>query len=749
MRMNSIMTEEEITIRQELNNLLANCARCYKKGDKALIRKAFRIAYDAHKETRRKSGDPYIMHPLAVARIVSEEMGLGVTSMVSSLLHDIVEDTDYTVEDIGNHFGPKIASIVDGLTKISGVFDKNSSFQAENFRKMLLTLSDDVRVILIKLADRLHNMRTLDSLSPDKQLKISAETLYLYAPLAHRMGFYAIKTELEDLSLKYRYPKIYQELSNNIKLKAKSHQQFIEEFSAPIREQLDKNNITHEISGRYKSIYSIWHKMQSKNVPFEEVYDLMAIRIVFDPLPDLPEKTQCWNIYSMITDIYMPKPERIRDWVSTPKANGYEALHATVMGPKGNWVEIQIRSRRMDEIAERGFAAHWKYKTESSHESELDKWIKRIREMLESPNYDALEFLDDFKLNLFASEIFIFTPKGDIKTMPVNSTVLDFAYEIHTNIGHTAIGAKVNHKLVPLNHILKSGDQVEIITSDTFHPHRDWLNIAMTAKAKGAIKALLKSDTKNRIEKGKKILEEKLLEIKLRPSARVMRKLLPAYEAANKDELYSKIGTGIIQLENLHEILKKNTISKWVNYWSLQLGKTSDKTRKTAEAGNSSPKPGVKTPMLLTENFDKTAPDYVLAKCCSPIPGDNVVGFLQEKPDEKTIIHQSKCPEAIKLLSSHSELFVPVKWTTHRLLSFLVKIKIGGIDRFGIFHDMTTVITEELNANIRGINLTSHDGIWEASMELYVHDTKDVNNLIMGLSRIKGVENVERTALVQ
>ncbi|MBN1415802.1 MAG: bifunctional (p)ppGpp synthetase/guanosine-3',5'-bis(diphosphate) 3'-pyrophosphohydrolase [Bacteroidales bacterium] len=747
--MSSILTAEEARIRDELNTLITNCTRCYKKGDKALIRKAFKIAYDAHKDSRRKSGDPYILHPLAVGRIVSEEMGLGVTSIVSSLLHDIVEDTDYTLEDIENHFGQKIASIVDGLTKISGVFDKNSSFQAENFRKMLLTLSDDVRVILIKLADRLHNMRTLDSLPTHKQLKISAETLYLYAPLAHRMGFYAIKTELEDLSLKYRYPKIYHELEDNIKSKEKSHQEFIAEFSKPISEQLNKNNILHEITGRYKSIYSIWHKMQSKNIPFEEVYDLMAFRIVFDPLPDIPEKTQCWNIYSMITDIYMPKPERIRDWVSTPKANGYEALHATVMGPNGNWVEIQIRSRRMDEIAERGFAAHWKYKTESSQESELDKWIKRIRELLESPNYDALEFLDDFKLNLFASEIFIFTPKGDIKTLPVNSTVLDFAYEIHTNIGHSAIGAKVNHKLVPLNHILKSGDQVEIITSDAFHSRRNWLNNVITAKAKAAIKSQLKADTKNRIEKGKKMLEEKLLEIKLRPSARVMRKLLPAYEAANKDELYSKIGTGIVQLENLHEILKKNTISKWVNYWSLQLGRTSEKLRKAQVMGNNAQKPDYKTPILLSENVDKVAPDYTLAKCCNPIPGDHVVGFIQETPEHRVIIHQSKCPEAIKMLSSHSEQFVPVKWTTHRLLSFLVKIKIGGIDRFGIFHDITTVLTDELNVNIRSINLNSHDGIWEASMEIYVHDTRDINNLIMGLSRIKGVETIERTETVQ
>ena len=508
--MSSTLRLEEIQVRREFNDLLENCARCNRRSDKALIRKAFKIAYNAHKGALRLSGEPYILHPIAVAKIVTQEMGLGVKSIVAALLHDVVEDTEFTLEDIENHFGPKIASIIDGLTKISGVFDKNSSLQAENFRKMLLTLSEDVRVILIKLADRLHNMRTLGSLPVAKQMKISAETLYLYAPLAHRMGFYTIKNELEDLSLKYRYPKIFQELSEKIKSQEKSHQAFIQEFSRPIKEQLEKNGISYDISGRYKSIYSIWHKMQSKNIPFEEVYDLMAIRIVFDPLPGIPEKTQCWNIYSMITDIYMPKPERIRDWVSTPKANGYEALHATVMGPKGNWVEVQIRSRRMDDIAERGFAAHWKYKTDNSHESELDKWLKRIRELLANPNSDALEFLDDFKLNLFASEIFIFTPKGDTKTLPVNSTVLDFAYEIHTEIGHKAIGAKVNHKLVSLNHVLKSGDQVEIITSDTYRSRLEWLDDVITLKAKTAIKDALKAENKNRIEKGKKMLEEKL-----------------------------------------------------------------------------------------------------------------------------------------------------------------------------------------------------------------------------------------------
>lgn len=742
--MSSTLTAEEIQVRREINDLLDNCTRCNKRGDKALIRKAFKIAYNAHKGAVRMSGEPYILHPLAVAKIVTQEMGLGVKAIVAALLHDVVEDTEFTLEDIENHFGPKIASIIDGLTKISGVFDKNSSLQAENFRKMLLTLSEDIRVILIKLADRLHNMRTLGSLPVAKQMKISAETLYLYAPLAHRMGFYWIKNELEDLSLKHRYPKIFQELSEKIKSQEKSHQEFIQEFSRPIKEQLEHNGISYDISGRYKSIYSIWHKMQSKNIPFEEVYDLMAIRIVFDPLAGIPEKTQCWNIYSMITDIYMPKPERIRDWVSTPKANGYEALHATVMGPKGNWVEVQIRSRRMDDIAERGFAAHWKYKTDNSHESELDKWLKRIRELLSNTNSDALEFLDDFKLNLFASEIFIFTPKGDTKTLPVNSTVLDFAYEIHTEIGHKAIGAKVNHKLVSLNHVLKSGDQVEIITSDTYRSRLEWLDDVKTIKAKTAIKDALKAENKNRIEKGKKLLEEKLSDLKLRPNARIIQKLLPAYDVSNKDEFYSKVGTGIIQLEDLEQVLKRNTKSKWVNYWSLQLGKASLMGKKAATVNHTAPKTGFKTPILLRENVHDATTDYATAQCCNPIPGDNVIGFCEPENQENITIHQAKCPTAIKLLSSHSELLVPVKWTTHKLLSFLVKVAINGYDRFGMYNDITTVISKELNVNIRSINLSSHDGIWEGTIDLYVHDAKDLNNLLMSLSKIKGVDAVKR-----
>ncbi len=735
--MKGSLTAEEIEIKRAFNDLLTNCTRCDKRGDKTLIKKAYQVAYDAHKGMRRKSGEPYILHPLSVAKIVNQQIGLGARSVACALLHDVVEDTDYSLEEIESMFGDKISSIIDGLTKISGVFDNKSSLQAENFRKMLLTLSDDVRVILIKIADRLHNMRTLDSLPVHKQIKISNETIYLYAPLAHRLGLYSIKTELEDLSLKYRYPKVYEELKKKLKENEKQRQEFLKEFRKPIVEQLEKNNITFDITARHKSIYSIWQKMQNKNVPFEEIYDLMAIRIVFDANEERPEKTQCWNIYSMVTDIYMPKPERIRDWVSTPKANGYEALHATVMGPKGNWVEVQIRSRRMDEIAEKGFAAHWKYKQNKTDTNELDKWIERITELLEDPNSDALEFLDEFKLNLFSSEIFIFTPKGDVKTMPNDAIALDFAYEIHSEVGHKAIGAKVNHKLFPLHYKLRSGDQVEIITSDKNQSRREWLHKVYTAKAKSAIKSYIKSETKNRIEKGKLILENKLADLKLKPNNRIFRKLLPSYQVTNKDELYSKIGVGLIELDELKKILKKNTKNKWIRYYGLKYGSRIKKdSSSTTQKINGSKK------VLLKENIHDEEPEYNIAKCCNPIPGDDVIGFQDEYG--QIVVHKTKCPTAVKLASSKGHLIVNVQWTTHKFYSFLIKIAMTGTDRFGIYNDITTVITKQLNANIRNINLASHDGIWEGYIELYVHNTKDLNILLMNISKIKGVETVKR-----
>ncbi len=734
--MTGIEKTEQVEVQRLFNDLLDSCVFCKSDADRDLIIKAFHFASEAHRGMRRKSGEPYIIHPIAVAKIVNQEIGLGVKSIISSLLHDVVEDTDFTIEDIEINFGPKIASIIDGLTKISGVFDNKSSLQAENFRKMLLTLSEDVRVILIKLADRLHNMRTLDSLPRHKQIKIAGETIYLFAPLAHRLGLYTVKTELEDLSLKYRYPKIYDEIVTKIRDNEEKRISLINKFSLPIIDKLEKNDIQFQITGRPKSIYSVWNKMQQKNVEFEEIFDLLAIRIVFEPNPAIQEKTQCWNIYSLITDIYPPRPDRIRDWVSTPKANGYEALHATVMGPYGKWIEVQIRSKRMDEIAERGFAAHWKYKEAGADDNELDKWLKKIRELLENPTTDALEFLDDFKMNLFSSEIFVFTPKGQIKTLPAGATALDFAYEIHTKIGNKAIGAKINHHLVPLNHQLQSGDQIEIITSENQKVQRELLDYAITVKAKSAIKTALKAETKNRIEVGKKLLEEKLLELKLQPSSRIFKKLLPAYEVASKDELYSNIGSGMVTLEDLKKILRKNTTSKWIKYWDLSLAKSAfTKTKEETP-------PDPKGTFVVREDLDDDEKNYTLAKCCNPIPGDEVIGYKDEF--DTVTIHQARCMEAIKLASRQGNRVVPVKWTKHKILAYLVTIAINGYDRFGVYNNITTVISKELSVNIRTINLHGHDGIFEGTIDLYVHNTTDLNNLIMNLIKIKGVETVHR-----
>jgi len=734
------MEEKVITDDHKINSLLEqlinNCSYCKSAKDEKLIRKAFKMANEAHKGTRRKSGDPFIIHPLEVAVIVSEEIGLGVTSTVCAILHDVVEDTDLTIEDIENAFGKKIASIIDGLTKISGVFDKESnSLQAENFRKMLLTLSEDVRVIFVKLADRLHNMRTLDSMPRNKQIKIAGETIYLYAPLAHRLGLYTVKSELEDLSLKYRYPEVYNEVAEKIKLTEERRLHLINHFSLPIIDSLDENGFKFNITGRPKSIYSIWQKMHQKNVTFEEIYDLFAIRIIFEPKPDIPEKTQCWNVYSIITDIYSPKPERIRDWVSTPKANGYEALHTTVMGPNGKWMEVQIRSSRMNEIAERGFAAHWKYKDKTAPESELDKWIKRIKETLETPSSDAMEFLDDFKLNLFSSEIMVFTPKGHIITLPKNATALDFAYDIHTEIGNKSIGAKVNHRLVPLSHALTSGDQVEILTSEVQKPTLEWSQFATTVKAKTAIKNSLKSETKNRTEVGKQILIEKLKELNLTPSSRILKKLVPAYNSTHKDELYSKIGSELISLDNLKEILSKNTKNKWVRVWDLSLGRSQKKSGQKEEYDS-------RGTLILKETMEDEESNYYLAKCCGPIPGDEVVAVRQE--DGTLLVHRTDCNTAVKIMSSQGNKLVAAKWTQHKVLSYLAKIQLNGWDRFGVYNTITNTITKELNISMRTINLHGHDGIFNGTIDLYVHSTNDLNNLILNLMKLKGVESVHR-----
>jgi len=733
--------EDKSFIRAEYESLTSNLLRCNKPGDRELIEKAFNVANESHWNMRRKSGEPYIIHPIAVAKIVNQEIGLGAKSIAVSLLHDVVEDTEYTLEDIEREFGHKIASLIDGLTKISGTYNKenSSSLQAENFRKMLLTISDDLRVILIKIADRLHNMRTLDSMPEHKKMKIAGETIYLYAPLANRLGLYAIKTELEDLSFKYRHPKIYDEIATKLKHGEKKYVALINKFSLPIIEKLSQAGFQFDISGRPKSIYSIWKKMQTKNVPFEEIYDVLAVRIVFVPVPGIPEKTQCWNIYSIITDSYMPKPDRLRDWVSRPKPNGYEALHLTVMGPEGRWVEIQIRSTRMDEVAERGFAAHWKYKGDEVQESELDKWIKKIRAMLEDPLEDPVEFLDDFKMNLFSSEIMVFTPKGTLINLPKGASALDFAYEIHTGIGNKAIGAKVNYKLMPLNTLLNSGDQVEIITSDVGVPEKEWLTYVHTPRAKAAIKNALKTESKDRIQKGMALLESKLAEDGFTPNSEIIKKIMVHFEILNKDELYSKIALGIISLDNLKKIVRKNPSLNIIKYWDLRLiGLKRDKTVKEEVVK----KIDKNVPFLLRENVDDSGQSYEIAKCCNPIPGDEVTGYMS--PEGSIIIHKPKCPVAIRIMSNEGNRIIAVKWTIHKLVSFLARISMSGIDRVGLVNDISRIISTELNVNMRNFNLSVHNGIFEGTIDLYVHHTQDLNNLIMKLSDIKGIENVKR-----
>jgi GTP pyrophosphokinase len=733
--------EDKSLIQAEYDTLVNNLLRCNKPGDRELIDKAFKIANEAHWNMRRKSGEPYIIHPISVAKIVNQEIGLGAKSIAVALLHDVVEDTDYSLEDVKRDFDPKIAMLIDGLTKISGTYNKenSSSLQAENFRKMLLTLSDDLRVILIKIADRLHNMRTLDSMPEHKKMKVAGETIFLYAPLAHRLGLYAIKSELEDLSFKFRQPQIYEEIASKLKHSEKKYVSLINKFSLPIIEKLTQSGLKFDISGRPKSIFSIWKKMQAKNVPFEEVYDVLAVRIVFEPVPGIPEKTQCWNIYSSITDSYLPKPDRLRDWVSRPKPNGYEALHVTVMGPEGKWVEIQIRSKRMDEIAERGYAAHWKYKGDESQESELDKWIKKIRLMLENPHEDPIEFLDEFKMNLFSSEIMVFTPKGTLVSLPKGASALDFAYEIHTEVGNFAIGAKINYKLHPINAILMSGDQVEIITSEKAKPEKEWLSFVRTSKAKDAIKTALKNESKDSIQKGIEILDSKLKEINLTTNAEILKNLLPAFEVMSKDELYAGIGLGTINLDNLKKIVKKTPSKDVIKYWELKLI-GSKKEKKEAEIPQE--KIDNSVPFLLRENVENAEQSYEIAKCCNPIPGDEVIGY--HSPEGSIIIHKPKCPVAIRFMSNEGNRIIAVKWAIHKLVSFLARISMVGIDRIGLMNDITHIISSELKVNMTHINISVQDGIFEGTIDLYVHHAKDLNNLILKISNINGIESVKR-----
>ncbi len=733
--------EDKERIQVEYDSLVNHLIKCNKPGDRELIDEAFKIANEAHWNMRRKSGEPYIIHPISVAKIVNQEIGLGAKSIAVALLHDVVEDTEYSLEDVEREFGPKIASLIDGLTKISGTYNKenSSSLQAENFRKMLLTLSDDLRVILIKIADRLHNMRTLDSMPEHKKMKVAGETIFLYAPLAHRLGLYAIKSELEDLSFKFRQPQIYEEISAKLKHTERKNISLINKFSLPIIEKLTEAGLQFDISGRPKSIFSIWKKMQAKNVPFEEIYDVLAVRIVFEPVPGIPEKTQCWNIYSVITDSYLPKPDRLRDWVSRPKPNGYEALHVTVMGPEGQWVEVQIRSKRMDEIAERGYAAHWKYKGDDIQESELDKWIKKIRIMLENPREDPIEFLDEFKMNLFSSEIMVFTPKGFLVSLPKGASALDFAYEIHTHIGNSAIGAKINHKLNPINSILMSGDQVEIITSEIAKPEKEWLSFVRTSKAKEAIKNALKIESKDSVQIGMELLDSKLKDIGLTLNTEILRNLLLAYEVENKDELFSGIGSGRIHLENLKKLVKKSPAKNVIKYWELKLIGSKKEKKDNAVSQEKIDK---SVPFLLTENVENAEQSYEIAKCCSPIPGDEVIGY--HSPEGAIVIHKPKCPVAIRIMSNEGNRIIAVKWAIHKLVSFLARISMIGIDRIGLVNDITNIISAELKVNMTNINISVKNGIFEGTIDLYVHHTKDLNNLILKISNINGIENVKR-----
>jgi len=739
-----IFDDEDIKqIQSEYDSLVNNLLRCKNPGDRELIDKAFKVANEAHWNMRRKSGEPYMIHPIRVAKIVNQEIGLGAKSIATSLLHDVVEDTDYSLENVNKDFGPKIASLIDGLTKISGTYYKGttSSMQAENFRRMLLTLSDDLRVILIKIADRLHNMRTLDSMPENKKMKVAGETIFLYAPLANRLGLYAIKSELEDLSFKYRQPVIYEEISSKLKHGEKKYYALINKFSLPIINKLKESGLTFDISGRPKSIFSIWKKMQSKNVPFEEIYDVLAVRIVFEPVPGIPEKTTCWNIYSITTDTYLPKPDRLRDWVSRPKPNGYEALHVTVMGTEGRWVEVQIRSKRMDEIAERGYAAHYKYKGDNTPETELDKWIKQIRMMLENPLEDPIEFLDEFKMNLFSSEIMVFTPKGTLVSLPKGASVLDFAYEIHTEIGNKAIGAKINYKLNPISSILMSGDQVEIITSDIAKPEKEWLSFVRTSKAKEAIKNALKTESTNRIQKGMEILEAKLAEFGVSPNTEIVRKLMLSYDVLNKDELYSGIELGTINLDNLKKIIRKSPAKNVIKYWELKL--LGSKKEKKEEGEETQPeKIDPTSPFLLRENFENAEQSYEIAKCCNPIPGDEVIGY--RSPEGSIIIHKPKCPVAIRIMSNEGNRIIAVRWAIHKLVSFLARISMTGVDRIGLVNDLTNIISAELKVNMTNISISVKDGIFEGIIDLYVHHTQDLNNLILKISNVRGIESIKR-----
>jgi GTP diphosphokinase / guanosine-3',5'-bis(diphosphate) 3'-diphosphatase len=725
--------EERREILRRYRELLRVCHRSKTPRERARIRKAFEVAVEAHKDMRRKSGEPYIYHPLAVAKIAAEEIGLDTTSIVCALLHDTVEDTYITLEDIQNLFGKKERVIIDGLTKISGVseYGNNTSDQAENFRKMLLTLSDDVRVILIKLADRLHNMRTLDHMKREKQLKIASETLFMYAPLAHRLGLYNMKTELEDLALKFKDPEVYEDIVNKLQKTQAVRTRFINAFTLPIRRALDKIGVKYEIKGRTKSIFSIWNKIVKKGVPFEEIYDVFAIRIIMDSPADL-EKSDCWRVYSIVTDFYQPSPERLRDWISIPKSSGYESLHTTVMSPSGKWVEVQIRSVRMDDMAERGYAAHWKYKdAPDTPENKLDKWLDQVRDVLENQEDSAIEFIDNFKLSLFSEEIYVFTPNGDLKTLPVGATTLDFAFHIHSHIGSQCIGAKVNFKLVPLSHKLRSGDQVEILTSKKQRPKEDWLNIVVTASARHKIRDALREEKKSIGEEGKEMLRRKFNALKAEWLSVNIDELVRFYDTDSTLELYYRIAKGSIDLTRMKGFV--------VEGGRIKFEKKED-VKKEVEPRIITTSPSKGEALLIGDEQQKM--DYKLAPCCNPIPGDEVFGFITINEGIK--IHRTNCPNAQELMSKYAYRVIKARWRNKESVQFEVGIKFSGTDDVGIVQNITNIISTDMNVNMRAISFEANDGIFQGKVVVLVHDTMHLNALVERLKAVDGVLTVDR-----
>jgi guanosine-3',5'-bis(diphosphate) 3'-pyrophosphohydrolase len=734
---------EEKMINDAFQELLNDYLQTKHRKRIEIITKAFNFANQAHKGIKRRSGEPYILHPIAVAKIVCNEIGLGSTSICSALLHDVVEDTDYTIEDIENIFGHKIAKIVEGLTKIAGgIFGDKASGQAENFRKLLLTMSDDIRVILIKIADRLHNMRTLSSMPLNKQYKIAGETQYIYAPLANRLGLNKIKTELENLSFKYEHPEEYKEIESKLSASAAQRDKVFVEFTAPIREQLDKMGLKYRIMARAKSVYSIWKKMQTKHVPFEEIYDILAVRIIFEPKSIDEELNECFDIYVAISKIYKPHPDRLRDWVSHPKANGYQALHVTLMSNNGEWIEVQIRSQRMDEIAEQGFAAHWKYKEGggSEDEGELEKWLSAVKEILDDPGPDAIDFLDTIKLNLFAYEIFVFTPKGELKTLPQNATALDFAFMLHTDIGSHCIGAKVNHKLVPLSYKLHSGDQVEILTSRSQNIQPEWEEYATTAKAKAKIAAVIRKENKVYEDVGKTLFNSFLSDSGFTFSTSVIDKLLHLHNLKTEDELYVALGKKEVILGEDDKNVIKGKNKKRFGFLPFIGNNKEQEDKKEDEQPQQNKKISTSNIIKLTDDtIEKT---YQIAECCHPIPGDDVLGYIDEK--NHIIIHKQDCPVALKLKSSYGNRIIATTWDTHKSLSFMVYIQLTGIDGIGVLNQITQVLSRQLSVNIHKLDIESNAGIFSGKLQLYVHDVSDVRQISNELKKIPNVQAVTR-----